>query len=94
MRVIIRWLRFHQFRVLAFATMVGAAATTAFVWYIWSQFEIKSRALARAGSEASEYMGIATTVLGSWILPALVGVSFLTALTFLTSLRRSQPTLV
>ncbi len=35
---------------------------------------------------AAHYMRLATTVLGTWILPALVGVSALTLVTFAASL--------
>jgi hypothetical protein len=34
---------------------------------------------------------IAATVLGTWVLPALVGISVLALVTFAVSLRRPQP---
>jgi hypothetical protein len=90
MRGVFRWLRSNALKVMTFATMTGSVTTAVFVWYLWTMFDIKSQALARAGSESAEYMRIATTVLGTWILPALVGVSALALVTFAASLRRGR----
>jgi hypothetical protein len=88
MNRITRWLRSHLLDVAAFVTMACSAVTVAFVWYLWVQFDTKSQALARAGSESAEYMRISTIVIGSWILPAVVAIAVLTAITFAASLCR------
>ena len=86
-----RWWRAHGLRALAFATLAASAGLAAFVWDVSAKFQIKEQALARAGSESAGYVGIAATVLGSWVLPALVGVTALALVTFVTALRRPQP---
>ena len=86
-----RWWRAHGLRALAFLTLAAAVGSAAFVWDVWAKFDTKAGALARAGSESAEYVRIAATVLGSWVLPALVGISVLALVTFAASLRRPQP---
>jgi hypothetical protein len=84
-----RWLGSNGLRLVAFATTACSVATAAFVWYLWTRFEIKSQALARAGSASAEYMRVATTVLGNWVLPALIVISLLAMTTFAVSMRRA-----
>ena len=85
-----RWTRVHGLKLLAFTTLAASVSSAAFVGYLWRAFDIKSQALARAGSESAGYMEIATRVLGQWILPALVVVSVLALATFAAALRRRQ----
>jgi hypothetical protein len=91
MQRIYQWSMAHALKLLACATLLASATLAVFVWYLSSQFAIKRDALIRAGSESAEYVRIATTVLGTWILPALVVVSILALATFVASLRRGQP---
>ena len=88
----IRWIRSHGVTLMAFATLACSTATAVFVADLWSKFDIKSQSLARKGSESAENMGVATTVLGSWILPAVVVVTVLSLATFVVTLRRHKPT--